>query len=62
MQPELFDTGGRVSALTCQECGDPMEHTPSGFLCCPHGHGRLNLACVEDGPSGWFEDDLTGEE
>jgi hypothetical protein len=39
-QPELFDQGGRASSLTCQ-CGHYLERTPSGFLTCPRGHGKL---------------------
>lgn len=40
-QGELFDDGPEVSALSCVECGEPLERTPSGYLCCPKGHGRL---------------------
>lgn len=34
--PDLF-------SLKCGECGRPMVHTLSGYLSCPHGHGRLQL-------------------
>lgn len=55
-QGELFETGGRVVNLTCQECGRPMETTPSGYLCCPRGCGKLLLAVPEDEPCGsWFD-------
>ncbi len=30
-------------SLLCQECGRRLIHTPSGFLSCPLGHGRLRL-------------------
>jgi hypothetical protein len=51
-QGELFDIGGRVVNLTCQECGGPMEVTPSGFLCCGRGHGRLFTAAND--PANWL--------
>jgi hypothetical protein len=41
-QPALFDTDG-PPALTaqCEQCGEYPERTPSGYLCCPKGHGKL---------------------
>jgi hypothetical protein len=58
-QGELFDQGGRVSSLSCEQCGEAMEYTPGGYLACPNNHGRLKLAVVpEEEPSGlWFEED-----
>jgi hypothetical protein len=48
----------------CEDCGRPLDRTPSGFLACPLGHGRL-VRESEDDPqpadesSGrWFDDDL----
>jgi hypothetical protein len=58
-QAELFETGGRVVNLTCQTCGGPMEVTPSGFLCCPRGHGRLHLAANDS--ANWLFFDLPEE-
>jgi hypothetical protein len=59
-QGELFDRGGKVSALSCEVCGEALEHTPGGYLACPNGHGRLQLAQVpEEEPSGlWIEEEL----
>lgn len=54
-QPELFQSGGRVSSLSCQQCGEPMERTPGGFLACPRGHGKLFEAC--NSPDVWEGDD-----
>ena len=41
-QGQLFDTDG-PPALTakCRECGEYLERTPSGYLACPRGHGKL---------------------
>ena len=40
-QPELFDMPGPPAVnLTCS-CGHYLERTPSGFLACPRGHGKL---------------------
>ncbi len=59
-QNSLFDTGGKVSSLSCAECGEPMEHTPSGYLCCPNGHGKLREAVAQDNDASgsWFDDSL----
>jgi hypothetical protein len=41
-QGRLFDTDGpRAMWLRCQVCGRFLERTPSGYLACPAGHGRL---------------------
>ena len=41
-QGQLFDTRGPAAvAVRCPECGHWLERTPSGFLACPRGHGRL---------------------
>jgi hypothetical protein len=41
-QGRLFDTRGPAAvAFRCPECGHWLERTPSGFLVCPPGHGRL---------------------
>ena len=40
-QGELFDMAGPAAVnLTCY-CGHYLERTPSGFLACPRGHGKL---------------------
>lgn len=41
-QPELFEGGPRESGLSCQ-CGRPLVETPSGYLVCPRGCGKLKL-------------------
>jgi uncharacterized Zn finger protein (UPF0148 family) len=53
-QAELFQRGGRVSSLTCESCGEPLERTPGGFLACPRGHGKLYEAC--NSPAVWDGD------
>ena len=40
VQRELF-TGPIVSESKCCECGENLVETPSGYLCCPQGHGKL---------------------
>jgi hypothetical protein len=41
-QGELFDTGGPPATwLRCRHCGRFLARTPSGFLACPMGHGKL---------------------
>ena len=41
-QLALFDfTGPPESSRTCAECGEQLVRTPSGYLCCPKGHGKL---------------------
>jgi hypothetical protein len=58
-QGELFDTGGRVVNLICQQCGGPMEVTPSGFLCCGRGHGRLFSAANDLANWLFFDEPIT---
>ncbi len=55
-QDTLFDLqGSRESELSCTVCGAALVETPSGYLVCQNGHGKL-LPTVE--PSGsWFEAD-----
>lgn len=59
-QRSLFDDGPRLSGLSCSECGEPMEETPSGFITCPAGHGRLNVeapaAFDQDSNGSWFDE------
>jgi hypothetical protein len=50
--------------LRCRECGHYLARTPSGFLACPLGHGRL-VRETDDDPqpqdetSGlWVQDEL----
>lgn len=40
-QLDLFELDGPAeTGLSCQ-CGEPLVRTPSGYLACPRGHGRL---------------------
>jgi hypothetical protein len=52
-EPNLF-------ALRCDECGRQLETTPSGYLACPLGHGKLraDVPPLDPEPSGlWFGDE-----
>jgi hypothetical protein len=41
-QGALFDNTGPVdSNLHCAVCGEHLTPTPSGYLSCPRGHGKL---------------------
>ncbi len=46
-------------ALRCSECDRLLTETPSGYLACPQGHGRLIRDEVEpvdvDEPAGMFD-------
>jgi hypothetical protein len=55
-QGQLFETDGppAVSA-TCRECGEFMERTPSGFLACPRGHGKLFIETSGEPVDDWPE-------
>jgi hypothetical protein len=60
-QPELFPPSlEEVSVLACGECGEFLVRTPSGWLACPRGHGKLT--CEEEPGEEtygtWFEDEL----
>ena len=47
-QATLFDTDGPpAQTARCKQCQDFLELTPSGYLCCPNGHGKL--LCATDG-------------
>ena len=59
-QPELFPPGhDEVSDLACGECGDYLVRTPSGWLACPRGHGKLTCEAEpsEESYGTLFEDD-----
>jgi hypothetical protein len=60
-QGELFQAGwDEVSDLSCCECGAYLVRTPSSWLACPNGHGKLTceLQEGEEAPCGaWFEDE-----
>lgn len=59
-QPTLFADGPRESALSCGQCGRPLIRTPTGFLCCPAGCGRLIEAVDDAAPCGsWFTEDTS---
>ncbi len=36
-------TAPDLYSARCAECGEYLVQTESGFLCCPKGHGRLQL-------------------
>jgi hypothetical protein len=57
-QRDLFDNDGPAdSALHCEECGEYLTHTPSGYVACPNGHGKLLADATDDDRCGsWFED------
>lgn len=43
-QGQLFDPNdidAGDSDRQCQRCGRYLVRTETGYLCCPHGHGRL---------------------
>jgi len=41
-QQELFAAGHQeISNVYCGECGRAMIRTPSGWIACPSGHGKL---------------------
>jgi hypothetical protein len=41
-QAQLFDTDGPPAVTAqCAQCGEYLERTPSGYLACPRGHGKL---------------------
>jgi hypothetical protein len=50
-------------SLQCEECGHYLTRTPSGFLACPLGHGKLIRETPDDPQpadesSGlWFRDE-----
>lgn len=46
---------GRESNLSCGVCGEPLVETPSGFLACPRGHGRLLQEAVSDEVADWTD-------
>jgi hypothetical protein len=49
-----LDGHGRESDLSCDQCGAAMVETASGYLCCPNGHGKLNLdGQRQSTPFGW---------
>jgi hypothetical protein len=59
-QGELFALdGARESNRRCAECGAALIYTPSGFLACPRGHGKLRLdeeqPRDEERCGSWFE-------
>ena len=59
-QAALFAAGwDEVSDLACGECGASLVRTPSGWLACPRGHGKLTCEEEqgEESYGTWFEDD-----
>jgi hypothetical protein len=57
-QRELFDTGGRSSPLRCEQCGEHLEHTASGFVACPRGCGKL----TDPAYAAWRAAGMQGED
>jgi hypothetical protein len=60
-QEELFAPGeDERSNVPCGEFGEHLVRTPSGYLACPNGHGKLT--CEEEpgeqSYGTWFEDEL----
>lgn len=58
-EPEYDQAPGNLS---CEQCGAGLVQTPSGYVCCPNGHGKL-LPVQDEAEydqafeSGrWFED------
>ena len=55
-QGELFPAGlDEVSDLACCVCDARLVRTPSGYLVCPRGHGRLVAESESSGK--WFEEE-----
>jgi len=42
-QRGMFDGMVPESDDSCDECGRPLIETPSGYWCCPAGHGMLKM-------------------
>lgn len=41
-QPDLFAGVDLSTSRCCNECGEYLVETLSGWLACPNGHGRLH--------------------
>jgi hypothetical protein len=60
--------GPTLFGLRCEHCGHYLARTPSGFLACPLGHGKLiddsddPKDCQQPGDDDrwgrWLDDDL----
>lgn len=64
VQPELIEQAGhaRESAQLCEECAAALTATPSGYLACPNGHGKLvldvdRIAALHRERTEWLGDD-----
>jgi hypothetical protein len=60
-QGELFAPGeGERSNVACGECREFLVRTPSGWLACPQGHGKLMCEeePCEESYGSWFEDEV----
>jgi hypothetical protein len=56
-QGELFaEPDEPATSLRCEECGRLLVRTPSGYLACPRGHGKLLTEAVTE-PEGDEDDD-----
>jgi hypothetical protein len=62
MRRQKYDDATLYS-LRCEDCGHYLTRTPSGYLACPLGHGKLIRETPDDPQpadesSGlWFADD-----
>jgi hypothetical protein len=55
-QGRLFDDDAPAdSALHCEVCGEYLTHTPSGYLACPKGHGKLRADVDDERCGSWFD-------
>ena len=55
-QGQLFDTDGPPAVTTtCRECGEYLERTPSGYLACPRGHGKLLTESSAETADDWSD-------
>jgi hypothetical protein len=53
-QADLFDNDGPAdSALRCTVCGEHLTRTPSGWLACQRGHGKLLAEGTGDDPAAF---------
>jgi hypothetical protein len=62
-QGRLFDDAGPPdSPRRCGECSAHLTRTPSDYLACPRGHGKLLQQAPDGEPCGsWFEPDAPAD-
>jgi hypothetical protein len=54
------DTGPGLFDLRCEACGHYLVRTPSGYLACPKGHGKLQQEEAPEPCGSWFDEDDCG--